>query len=349
MIGTDLSDFSDFVDVPDNSDRPHFTKDLLKKKLGKAAHTAPAKKSPPKDQTQTCQEDKKSANVLFTTPLKLEIPPQTNDLSSRSGQPTTPSPSQGGGADETYSCVSNSSRESGISSAFSSELDTPSKREHLATIVDTETNSNPGSGASATASPSLLRAAVKANFTPTPSKTCGDESVQPDLNSPANKMTTDSGSGDAGGSRDADENFDSNKDSANQMGYAARYANSERKRFGGRRENIYSGRRVPRSLPLRMGTRPHVMMPLIRDRDRNPYDDSDFPPMDSSQECFYQPVDAEFLQGQFYSGYADGGCDFSPQTNGHHEVFVHVNPGETLSVRVGNDIQHIPGKFLVLR
>lgn len=30
-------------------------------------------------------------------------------------------------------------------------------------------------------------------------------------------------------------------------------------------------------------------------------------------------------------------------TVGPHAVYVHVNPGETLSVRVGNDIQHIPG------
>jgi hypothetical protein len=31
-------------------------------------------------------------------------------------------------------------------------------------------------------------------------------------------------------------------------------------------------------------------------------------------------------------------------TVGQHAVYVHVNPGETLSVRVGNEIQHIPGK-----
>lgn len=30
---------------------------------------------------------------------------------------------------------------------------------------------------------------------------------------------------------------------------------------------------------------------------------------------------------------------------GPHAVYVHVNPGETLSVRVGNDIQHIPGTY----
>lgn len=46
------------------------------------------------------------------------------------------------------------------------------------------------------------------------------------------------------------------------------------------------------------------------------------------------------------SGDAATDCELGQEPNfGSHIVYVHVYVGETLSVRVGDDVQHIPGKY----